>query len=135
MASLHLSAKVIIGGGLGILCLILPGSSRAGSLICPNEDLAGRSLEDQSFGTTIFCSYGIGFNCTYNGSTGDLESDNDGGNCPAKAVGPMVAPTATPTPTRAAAPAPALTPRGLMLAAILLVSFGAFALRHRMRSH
>src|SRR4030095_9900087 len=62
IASLHLRAKVIVGGGLRILCLILPGSARAGgAFICPNKDLAGRSLADQSFGTTIFCSYGNGF--------------------------------------------------------------------------
>jgi hypothetical protein len=94
--------------------------------VCPNEDLAGRRLEDQSFGSTIFCSYGIGFDCTYNMTTGDLLTDNDGGNCPSNAMPSILAPTATPTP--------ALTQWGLMVAAILLVSFGAFALRHRPRA-
>jgi hypothetical protein len=58
--------------------------------MCPNEDLAGRSLEDQSSGTTIFCSYGNGFSCIYNETTGDLQTDNDGGNCPANAVADFV---------------------------------------------
>jgi hypothetical protein len=168
-----LRAKVIVGGGLSILCLILPGSARAGgAFICPNKDLAGRSLADQSFGTTIFCSYGNGFSCIYNTTTGDLQTDNDGGNCPANAVADIVPrpngagctdpgqcastfcvdgvccdaacnqplqqcnlPGHVGTCSSAAAPAPALTAWGLMVAAILLVSFGAFALRHRMRRH
>lgn len=88
--SLHFRAKVMIGAGLGMLCLILPSPSRAGggSFVCPNQDLAGRSLEDQSFGPPLFCSFGQGFDCTYNATNGDLEADNDGGNCPAIAVGP-----------------------------------------------
>ncbi|HSP96656.1 MAG TPA: hypothetical protein VL049_05365 [Candidatus Dormibacteraeota bacterium] len=90
MPSLHLRAKVIIGGVLGILFLILPSPSRAGagSFVCPNKDLAGRSLGDQSFGPPLFCSFGQGFDCTYNATNGGLEADNDGGNCPANAVGP-----------------------------------------------
>jgi hypothetical protein len=128
MVSLHLSAKVIIAAGLGILCLILPRSSRADgvSFICPNQDLAGRPLQDQSFGTTVFCAYGRSLNCTYNGATGDLLTDNDGGDCPSNAVVSIGAP---------ATPAPALAPWGVMVTAILLVSFGAVALRHRMRTH
>jgi hypothetical protein len=120
---------------LGIVCLILISPSRAGagSLVCPNKDLAGHPLQDQSFGSTIFCSYGIGLNCIYNMTTGDLMTDNDGGNCPSNAVTPMAAPTAT--PRSAAAPAPALTSWGLMVAAIVLVSVGVFELRHRMRRH
>jgi len=101
--------------------------------VCPNKDLAGRSLQDQSFGSTIFCSYGFGLNCIYNATSGDLMTDDDGGNCPSTAMTPMVAPTAT--PRSAAAPAPALSVSGLIVAAILLVGFGIFELRHRMRRH
>jgi hypothetical protein len=123
----------MIGWGLGIGCLILIGPTRtvAGSLVCPPKDLAGRSLQDQSFGTTIFCAYGIGLNCIYNATTGDLMTDNDGGNCPANAVTDIVVPTATPR----SASAPALGAWGSMLAALLLGSFGVFTLRHRTRSY
>lgn len=135
MASLHLRAKLVVLGGLGILCFIFPGSARAGGVspICPNEDLAGRRLEDQSFGATIFCVYETSpnhFYCIYDATNGDLSTDNDAGFCPATAVTPMAAPTPT-----SSAPAPALTPWGLIVAVILLASVGAFALRLRMRSH
>jgi hypothetical protein len=82
---------------------------------------------DQSFGTTLFCAYGVGLTCIYNMTTGDLETDNDGGNCPSTAVTFMGAPST--------AAAPALTPWGLMSAVTLLASLGTFALRHRTRNH
>jgi hypothetical protein len=44
MASLHLRAKVIIGGGLGLLVLILPGSVRAQTCACPPQDGLGFPL-------------------------------------------------------------------------------------------
>ena len=125
MPSLHLRAKVIIGVVLGMVCLIRPGSSLAGSIVCPNEDLAGRALQDQSFGTTIFCAYGINLNCIYNATSGDLEVDNDGGDCPAEAMVFTGAPTGTPRG------APAMTPWGLLTAAGMLAGIAGIALQRR----
>ena len=125
MPSMHPKAKILIGVALGLVCLILPGSSRAGSIVCPNEDLAGRALQDQSFGTTIFCAYGIDLNCIYNATTSDLEVDNDGGDCPAQAVVFMGAPTGTPSG------APAMTPWGLLAAAGMLAAIAGIALQRR----
>jgi hypothetical protein len=104
---------------------MLPGSSRADLIVCPNEDLAGRALGDQSFGTTIFCSYGLNVNCIYNATTGDLEVDNDGGDCPAEAVVFTGAPTGTPSG------APAMTRWGLLAAAGMLAGIAGIALRRR----
>jgi len=123
MVFLHARANGMIAGALGIiLCLILAGAARA-DFICPNQDLAGRALLDQSFENNIFCVYGSGLNCTYNATTGDLLTDNDGGDCPSNAIVDVGTPTGT--------PAPVLTAWQLMVTAILLVSFGAVALRLR----
>jgi hypothetical protein len=65
--------------------------------------------------------------CIYNSTSGDLMTDNDGGNCPATAVTDVGVPPGTPS----IAAAPALTPRGLMVAATALASCGLFALRYR----
>jgi hypothetical protein len=114
-----------IGGVLGVLCLMLAGAARAGNgeIVCPNADLAGRALQDQSFGATVFCSYGSGLDCIYNASTGDLEVDSDGGNCPATATIFMGAPPGPPTG------APALTRWGLVAAAGALAGIAGLALR------
>ena len=125
MPSLRLRAKVIIGVVVGLACLTLPGSAGAGSIVCPNEDLAGRALQDQSFGTTIFCAYGIGLNCVFNATTADLEVDNDGGDCPAQAVVFMGAPTGTPSG------APAMTPWGLLAAAGMLAGIAGIGFQRR----
>ena len=197
MASLHLSTKVISGGMLGLLALVLPAPVRA--FMCPPEDQLGfpvgpEPVYQNECGGVLFCSYPAmpaedpnDFFCTYSTTTGFLIADHDAGLCPPTApegiFGPSPCtptptpsetgtatptntppaaftdtPTATPTNTPvpnggacsssgqcgsglcvdaicvvASAPAPALTPWGLMAAAVLLASVGGLALRRSMR--
>ena len=142
---IHFAARSIVS--FGMVALILPNTARAFS--CPAEDGAGFPLGVHcDDGSNLFCSYPGGadpnvFYCTYSNTTGALVTDHNKGLCPANAVDsgsepmcPAATPTATPTttPTGAiAAPAPTLTPWGMMVAALLLTGVAAFALRYRMR--
>jgi len=123
MAALHLRLDSIVGVGLIILCLIfiLPGSSRA-AVACPRKDLAGHVLTGggPGGGGIFVCNYTFPGFCTYLVG-GALFSDRDQGFCPPSAASLGESP----------APVPALTPWGLALAVILLISFAAFTLRRR----
>ena len=117
-------SKFIVSCGLGLLVLILPGSSIAATFECPPQDSLGFALGAHSDnGTTLFCSYPAipgedpnDFFCTYNDTTGVLVQDHDAGFCPATASissGPTPTNTSTkptPTPTQTPTPTPTQTP-------------------------
>ncbi len=109
----------VFWAGVGLLCLLLPGSVLAQSCFqCPSEDLAGFPLGTSDTSTDpIFCSYPAfsgenpgDFYCTYSAGTGSLVTDNDAGFCPGTAVesGPC-APTPSPTTTGTQNPTPTAT--------------------------
>jgi hypothetical protein len=149
----HLAARRIVYGGLGLLAFILPGPVRA-ACTCPPKDNLGFPLGQSDESTDpIFCSYPAvpgedpnDFFCTYNSTTGQLVEDHDAGLCPATAncsgptstptttpLGPTITPSTTPTSTAPTAPVPVLTPAGLSFLALLLIGFGTFAVRQRTR--
>jgi len=124
---------------LALAALMLPSAAHAFS--CPPRDNADFPVDvNCDDGSAIFCSYPGGadpdvFFCTYSNTTGALVSDHNKGLCPASAVDsgsesacPPATPTAAPT---GVAPAPTLTPWGLVAALVLLMGVAMLHLGRR----